>query len=416
MNERGSIDWWLATLPLDGRIARARIRYSHHVLARVTVDGVCGFGAAALYARAPHQVRALRPHLAALARDLPYQDAAEAREVAAGRLAGVSDLLSALDGALWELEAIRRGCRVAEVLGASRPLPAVSITEQLFLDAAERPERAVESALARGTKTLKIKLHGHPDRDLRLLRRLREAAGPALHLRVDANRGYSPQDALAVAGPARELGIVDWEEPLDSSFAELARWREATGARVILDESVRDLAQLEEALAWGCFDVLNLKLSRLGGITGAAEYRRRCLEEGRDVLIGCNEDLGPGMAALLHTSAAWQPFETEGLGHERLGVDFGRPSPHIAGGMCALPAGPGWGLSVDPERVLHPPGHRPTRLVHVTSWSLPFAVVSMARRHRQRAENVRVRAGRRVRASLVSHRPPATHSRSARPR
>jgi hypothetical protein len=96
VSARGSVDWWLATFPLDGRIARARIRYSHHVLVRVTTDDGCGFGAAALYARAPHQVRALRPRLADLALRLPYDEPVEAREMAAGLLGCFSDVRSAL--------------------------------------------------------------------------------------------------------------------------------------------------------------------------------------------------------------------------------------------------------------------------------------------------------------------------------
>ena len=120
-----------------------------------------------------------------------------------------------------------------------------------------------------------------------------------MRLRVDANRGYTFAGALAIAPRLRSLAIDEWEEPLDGSFEELSRLRSETGLAVILDESVRSRDDLERALDRDAFDVLNIKLARIGGITAALDYRARCLAAGRDILLGCNEDIGFGMAAIL---------------------------------------------------------------------------------------------------------------------
>ena len=386
------VDWWLLTVPMNARIAGARIRYSHHVLVRLHTPEVDAWGAAPLYARAPHQVRGLRPRLGAVAACLDPSDPAAARAACADALADAPDVLSAIDGGLWELEALQAGCSVASVLGARTR--SVTITEQLFADAATRPDLAWPEHRRRGTSTLKVKVCGRPEVDLETLGRLRETVGDEVRLRIDANRGYSFDDALRVAPHLAALGVEELEEPLSAGFEAVARIRRETGLRVILDESIRSRDDLERALACGALDLLNLKLSRLGGITAADEYRRRCAQAGVGVVIGCNEDLGPAMAAVLHAAAAWSPFETEGLGWLRLGLDLADPSPELAGGAVDIGVGPGWGLQVSAETRAR---SRSTPLplpqpVHVSGWSTSFAARSRVRRQRQRATNALLRA------------------------
>jgi L-Ala-D/L-Glu epimerase len=401
------IDWWLLTIPIDERIARARIRYSHHLLVRARGPEHEGWGEAPLYARAPHQVRALRPRLLEVGRDLDLTRPAAARAGLAVTLAGVPDVRSALDGALWELEALDRGCSVARLLGATGS--SVPITEQLFADAAAHPSAALPPILERGTQCLKVKLFGDPDVDLKMLRRVRSAVGRDVRLRIDANRGYAPAGALRLAAGLPALGIEEWEEPVEAGFEAIARLREQTGVRVILDESVRSGADLDAAIACGAVDILNLKLSRLGGITAALEYRQRCARDGVEVLIGCNEDLGPGMAAVLHAAAAWSPFETEGVGWVRLGLDIATPSPVVVNGRIELGEKAGWGVVTEPRtRACGSRSRRPLpQPVQLSSWSLPFAALSVARKQHQRACNAQLRAG------LLARRAVKTRSLSA---
>jgi len=388
------VDWWLLTVPIDERIARTRIRYSHHLLARIRARDHDGWGAAPLYARAPHQVRGLRPILEELASSLDVARPADARARCAALLAAAPDVGNAVDGALWELEAIQAGCSVAALLGAT--VTSVPVTEQLFAAAVARPEEAWPPIRERGTRALKVKVCGDPEQDLRLLRRLRRVVGGETRLRIDANRGYSPEQARRLADGLERLGIAEWEEPAAGDFEQIAQLREQTGLRVILDESVRSRAQLEDAIACNALDVLNLKLSRLGGITAALEYRGLCGAAGVDVLLGCNEDVGPGMAAVLHAAAAWRPFETEGVGWLRLGLDVASPSPVVVDGCVEISSRPGWGLTVEPRTHgrAGPARRRLPQPVHISSWSRPYAALSVARQQHQRACNAWLRAGR----------------------
>jgi len=386
-----TFNWWLLTVPIDERIARARIRYSHHVLVNVCDGTHEAWGAAPLYANAPHRVRALRPVLERVTGSLDLARPAVAREHCARALTGVPDVCNALDGALWELEALRAGSSVASLLGSDRSK--VEITEQLFADAALEPETILHVLRRHGTRALKVKVCGDLPVDLRALRRVRSAVGRDVHIRIDANRGYTLQTARRLALELPSLGIAEWEEPAVGDFETIARLRRETGLRVILDESVRTLDDLEQALAAEALDVLNLKLSRLGGITAALEFKRRCERAGVGILLGCNEDIGPAMAAVLHAAAAWQPFETEGLGWVRLGLDLGSPQPTPVDGRVTVGAAPGWGIQVEPRS--RPCGRvNPPNPVHMSAWSRRFAARSVAQRQHQRLSNALLRMRR----------------------
>jgi L-alanine-DL-glutamate epimerase-like enolase superfamily enzyme len=384
MEESLRADVWMLTVPTDFRIARSRIRYSHHVLVRITAQDEVGWGAAPLYARAPHELRGVVADAVPRALAGADDDLEEARARAAAALAAFPDVLSAVDGALWDLSGRRAGRSVASLLGAStRRVP---ITEQLFVVSPERGRRELAAIRARGVSNVKVKLSGDADADLRLVAALRDAGGDDLGLRVDANRAYPLPRAIALAPRLRELGVVRWEEPIGGSFAAVAQLRSATPLEVILDESIRTRADLEQALSAGALDVLNLKLGRVGGITSGERLRSECASAGVAVSIGCAEDLGPAMAAILHAAAAWSPVETEGVGWMRLGVDVAEPSPEVSGGEVELADAPGWGIEVRPEAVAF-------ALVHEREWTRRFVARSWARRQEQRVANLAARVG-----------------------
>jgi hypothetical protein len=119
------------------------------------------------------------------------------------------------------------------------------------------------------------------------------------------------------------------------------------------------------------------------------------------------------MSAVLHAAAAWLPFETEGVGWLRLGLDVAAPSPQVVGGRVELGDAPGWGLAMEPRTLARGAraGHLP-QPVHVSSWSASWAVASVVRKQHERACNVRLRAGWLARRMVEGKRRP---NRSDRP-
>lgn len=115
-------------------------------------------------------------------------------------------------------------------------------------------------------------------------------------LYVDANGGWSVEQALQRMPKMEEQGVVVFEQPVFSGHREdWLRVRECTAQTVIVDEHCR---RLEDVALWaGWVDGINVKLQKSGGITPAWEMIRRAREEGLKVMIGCMLESSVGIAA-----------------------------------------------------------------------------------------------------------------------
>jgi L-alanine-DL-glutamate epimerase-like enolase superfamily enzyme len=186
---------------------------------------------------------------------------------------------NAVDCALWELEAARAGVPVWKLAGQSEPQP----LRTTFTLGADDPE--VMAAGAKGytrAKSIKVKLTGELELDIARVRAIR-AARPDVWLGVDGNQGF-------VAEQLDELIAVLEQEEVSLLEQPLARGKEAdlygykSAVPIAGDESLLTLDDLPGAV--GCFDVVNIKLDKCGGLTEgllmAAEARRL----GLGVMVG----------------------------------------------------------------------------------------------------------------------------------
>jgi len=128
--------------------------------------------------------------------------------------------------------------------------------------------------------------------DLQHIDTVRAVFGDGVELRLDANRAWSPEEARAVLRGAAERGVRAVEDPLagddlEAQLPALAALRADTGVQVILDETVRTAAEAERALAAGAGDVLNLRVSKCGGIVAALAQARAARAAGAAVQLGC---------------------------------------------------------------------------------------------------------------------------------
>ncbi len=204
----------------------------------------------------------------------------------------------ALDIALHDLAGKALGIPVHELLGLSADLPPTDFT--IGIDApdivAERARRA--SAFP----ALKIKVGGPGD--LATLEAVREVYdGP---IRVDANTGWTPEDALAILPDLERLGVELIEQPFPARRLDQLRWlQERSSLPIVADESCVAFEDLEGLV--GVVAGVNVKLAKCGGIGPA----RRMLERARDLgfrtFLGCMEETSVGIAgsAVVASLAEW---------------------------------------------------------------------------------------------------------------
>ena len=225
-----------------------------------------------------------------------------------------------LEAALVDAAARRRGCPAAVWLGASGGPPAYRTNQTLFRD---RPERVLARARAyveRGFRDLKLRIgFGAPEADLGLLRELRRALGPDVHLAADVNGAWSVSQAEALLEPLAALGIDYLEQPIapgnPEAYVRLAR---QAAFPLMLDETLRFPAETAYLLESGTPFLWHLKLVKAGGLDRMLETSKTLRAAGHDVMIGQMNEGALATAAALTAAAAIQPPFAELYGADGL--------------------------------------------------------------------------------------------------
>jgi len=186
---------------------------------------------------------------------------------------------AAVDAALWELEAARAGTTAWRLAGLSSVRP-VRTTLTVSADSVEAmTARALKYA---GAKAIKVKLTGELDLDLARVRSIR-AARPDVWLGVDANQGYSIAKLPALVRGLCEQRVLLLEQPLPRDREGDLQGFDSV-IPIAADESVLSLDELPRAI--GCFDVVNIKLDKCGGLTEGLMMAEEARRLGLDVMVG----------------------------------------------------------------------------------------------------------------------------------
>jgi L-Ala-D/L-Glu epimerase len=175
------------------------------------------------------------------------------------------------------------------------------------------PERMAE--LARGWwdlgfRALKIKIGKDGGKDVDADLRSLEAVGravPGARLRLDANAGYSADQAIAVAAACERLGLAVecWEQPCAADDLDgMARVASTVRAPVVADESVRSLADLRTLVRLRYAGAANLKLAKLGGLLTALRLGREAQAAELGLMMGGMVETRLGMTAAAHVACA----------------------------------------------------------------------------------------------------------------
>ncbi|MCB9765274.1 MAG: o-succinylbenzoate synthase [Alphaproteobacteria bacterium] len=243
-----------------------------------------------------------------------------------------------LEQALLDLLAQRKELPVAALLSSEwRRELALS---RLVAD----PDEA-RAAVDQGLTSVKLKLTGPVKEAVAHARAVREAVGPDVDLRLDANQGYDLDDARRLLERLRPLRPHCVEEPLRNPDPDgLCALRDA-GVPVAADESVRDPRDLGALLSARAIDMVVLKPAFLGGLLPALRLARQASAAGVGVVVTSVVDSAVGRRGAAHLAAAVPPGALQPCGLDTggwLARDVAG-DPVRRGGMWVLDDTPGLG-------------------------------------------------------------------------
>jgi L-alanine-DL-glutamate epimerase-like enolase superfamily enzyme len=266
------------------RIARARRTAVENVYVRLEEAGIVGYGEASpnsFYSETAAGVREaiLRAEdfLAKLRVEHP-DDIARAWDELWPTLQPSRAAQCAVDIALWDLLARKRGVSVAELAWGQPPHAVTSFCTIGISTPEELGEKVEELA---GFPAIKIKSDANAD--LEVVKFVREKS-PGAVLAVDANCAWSGKDLGSLSRALSELKVDFIEQPLPPDQDALLH-AEASVLPVVADESCVTETHVDAAATR--FAGFNIKLVKCGGITPGLRMLRRGRELGRKVMVGC---------------------------------------------------------------------------------------------------------------------------------
>lgn len=309
-----------------------------NVIVRLEHEGVTGWGEAAPFFIYGENQRTV---IAALETFRPlierWDDPWKAESLMA-RLDGALEwnyaAKSAIDCALCDIQGKIAGLPLHRLLGLDPGhVPVSSFT--IGIDKPEVVRRKVREAV--GCPILKIKVGG--PQDIQILKIVREEA-PGVAIRVDANCGWEPHQALRMICELVDYGVEFVEQPLPAANAQGQRWLHARSPLPLMaDESCERLHHV--AACAGSFSAINIKLTKCGGLRHALKMIAAARSLDLSVMLGCMLESSVQITAAAQISPLVDYADLDGaalLANDPFsGMVFDN-------GRMTLPVGPGLGV------------------------------------------------------------------------
>ena len=189
---------------------------------------------------------------------------------------------SAIDVACWDI--LGRACSqpIHTLLGGSA-MAEIPLYRAIAQQSPEAMAAKVRAYRAEGYTRFQLKVGGQADEDIERIRQCRAALSPSDTLLADANTGWTLHEAARVVSAVRDLDVYI-EQPC-RSYDECLAIRRRTALPFVLDESIDGIDVLLRGLADHAMDVINLKISKVGGLTRARQIRDLCIAAGIAMII-----------------------------------------------------------------------------------------------------------------------------------
>ncbi len=259
------------------------------------------------------------------------------------RLLGHPYVKSGIDIACWDILGKVAGLPVCTLLGGRYGDDFV-LYRAISQESPSAMRARVEEYRNEGYRRFQLKVGGDPAEDIERIRAVAEILQPEDRLIADANTGWVMHDALRVVRAVRDLDVYI-EQPCPS-YEECRTVRQHTDQPFVLDEVIDGLDSLLRGYADHAMDVVNIKISKFGGLTKARQARDLCASLGIAMTI---EDSWGGdivTAAIAHLAHSTPPelLFTSTDFNSYVTVSIADGAPQRDGGRMAAPERPGLGF------------------------------------------------------------------------
>jgi len=265
------------------------------------------------------------------------------------RLSGNPSVKAGVNIALYDLLGKIAGLPLYRLLGGYKDKIETSVT--IGLGSIDAMVEKGQLLVSKGFSCLKVKCGMDPDLDIEAVLAIRNAVGPTIKIRMDANEGYTVEQALRVVQTLEDLGadIEMMEQPTKAMY--LYALKEVTAqcpVPIMADETALTLRDSLKLVKYEIADMINIKLMKIGGITNAIRANLFAELANIPVMVGCMNESMAAMAAGVHFACAYRNVKYADLDSV---IDF--TDDIVKGGVTykegyVIPSDkPGLGIEVD---------------------------------------------------------------------
>jgi L-alanine-DL-glutamate epimerase-like enolase superfamily enzyme len=213
--------------------------------------------------------------------------------------AGNTTIKSAFDIALYDIAAKNAGLPLYKFLGGEKREVESDITVGIA-----RPEIMAQKALEfknLGAHILKVKLGKGAETDVERIKQIREAVGSEMTIRVDANQGWSYDEAVFALQAIEQYDIEFCEQPMRTWYDDrLPELMKLSPVKIMADESVYNHHDARKQINSGSCDYINIKMAKSGGILEAKKIYDLAAEKGIACMMGGMLESRIALSAKLH--------------------------------------------------------------------------------------------------------------------
>jgi D-galactarolactone cycloisomerase len=274
--------------------------------------------------------------------------------IARGERALAMRAIACVDTAIWDLIGKALNVSVCKLLGGYRDrLPVIAIAGY-YLPGKRAEDLAPEMAWLRsvGMAGCKVKVGGlSPEEDAARVRFAREGGGADFILAVDANRGWSVTEAVRFARLVEPHGVAWFEEPCHwhDDVRGMAEVRRATSIPVNAGQSEVTAAGVRRLLEASAVDIVNFDASEGGGVTEWRRAAAACALAGVRMAHHEEPQIAAHLLAAVPHGLCVECFPDPE--RDPLFPGLWAEPPRIRDGSMEVPAGPGFGIRLDWERI-----------------------------------------------------------------
>lgn len=251
---------------------------------------------------------------------------------------------SGIDMACWDILGKSTGQPLCTLLGG-RFGEDITLYRAISQESPDAMADKVGKYRAEGYRRFQLKVGGDPDVDIQRIHAVAAKLEPGDRLVADANTGWSLHEAMRVVLACKDVDVYI-EQPC-RTYEECLSVRRHTNHPFVLDENIDSLEMLLRAQRDLAMDVVNIKISKLGGLTKARQVRDLCVSMGISMTI---EDSWGGdivtaaIAHLAHSTPESSRFTSTDF-NSYVTVSLAEGAPQRVNGRMRASSGPGLGIA-----------------------------------------------------------------------